>query len=119
MPDFHFYQPPEPRRAYVSPQAICRCLVAPFRWAVARLLLPVFQRQANLFQHLDTRIEELRGTIGRVDEIQAELRRLLKTATTAEALSWDQVASARRLAALEDHVETLLQRSEVRSQKSA
>ncbi len=70
-----------------------RRVVTPFRAFLCRLLRPVFQR-------LDGQLHEL-------DRRQNQFDRDLKAVL---GMGWDHVAIARRLAALEDHVEALLAR---------
>jgi hypothetical protein len=77
------------------PLAACRRLLR-------RLLRPYFDRQVELSQDMD---KDLTGLGQRHEALERQVKHLT-------ALGWDQAAFARRLAALEDRVETLQRRAE-------
>lgn len=70
-----------------------RALLLPFRLLLRKLLVPIFQRQIELFRSLGVEIDALKERQDRLD-----------------AITSDCVAMTRRLAMLEDQVEALLQR---------
>ena len=94
MPDYSFYD-----AGCVAPKGLARVVVL-FRRLLRRLLRPIFLRQAALFQELGSRIEEVAGRLGGLDQRQERL----------EAFECDGTALARRLAVLEDRLEALLSR---------
>lgn len=77
-----------------------RRVVIPFRRLLRRLLRPIFL-------HLDSQLNSLGAELNSLDRRQNLLDRDLKAVL---AMGWDHVAMVRRLAALEDHVEALMQR---------
>jgi hypothetical protein len=80
-------------------------LFVPFVWLLRRLLLPIFQREAELFAEQDLQLKEARGEL---DRLRLDFQRLEYEVNTLQALRLDREALSRRMAALEDHVETLL-----------
>jgi hypothetical protein len=70
-----------------------RRIVIPFRRLLRRLLRPMFEHQVELYRQLSDRQDRL--------HLQLE---------ATSAFDCDYTAMARRLAALEEHVEALLQR---------
>ena len=77
-----------------------RRVVIPFRRLLRRLLRPIFL-------HLDSQLNSLGAELNSLDRRQNLLDRDLKAVV---AMGWDHVAMVRRLAALEEHVEALMQR---------
>lgn len=77
-----------------------RRIVTPLRRLLRRLLLPAFQRQVELYRQLDADIDCLSQRLDRLDQ---------QPKATIDFGS-DYVAIVRRLAALEEHVEGLMQR---------
>jgi hypothetical protein len=84
-----------------------RRIVIPFRRLLRRLLRPMFQHQIELYRQLDADIDRLDADIDRLSQRQDRLDCQLKATMSS---GWDHVAIVRRLAALEDHVEALMQR---------
>jgi hypothetical protein len=80
-----------------------RRVVVPFRRLLRRLLRPIFL-------HLDSRLNSLDRRQNSLDRRQDLLDRDLKAVA---AMGWNHVAMVRRLAALEEHVEALMQRDEM------
>ncbi len=68
------------------------------RRLVRRILRPIFLRQVDLYQDQDRNVETLSLRIDAMARRHDQL----------EAFGWDHEAMARRLAALEDHIENLL-----------
>jgi hypothetical protein len=79
------------------------------RRALRRILRPIFVRQVDIYQdlysHIDAMTEAGHG-------LRGELSRMNDRLESSLALAWDQAAYARRLAALEDRVEALMQAAE-------
>lgn len=94
MPDYSFYD-----AGCVAPKGLARVMVL-FRRLLRRVLRPIFQRQAVLFAELDAKIDQVAGGLGGLAQRQERL----------EAFECDGAALARRLAALEDRLDTLLTR---------
>jgi hypothetical protein len=94
MRDYLFYN-----YGCTEPKGLRR-VVIPFRRILRRFLLPMFQHQIELYRQLDADID-------RLSQRQEQLDCQLKASTS---LGWDHIAIVRRLAALEDHVEALMQR---------
>jgi hypothetical protein len=88
-----------------------RRVVVPARRALRRLLRPVFQRQAELFQHLSDRLDATeaadRGLRADLDALAARQQQAGEQLQATVAFGWDYVALVRRLAVLEDRVEAL------------
>jgi hypothetical protein len=94
MLDNHFYH-------YVGAEPTgFRRIVIPFRRLLHRLLRPMFGHQAELYRRHDASIHSL-------SERQDRLNNQLEA---TRAVHCDYTAMVRRLAALEEHVEALLQR---------
>lgn len=92
MPDFAFYNAGMER-----PRGWKQAIVVAPRRLLRRLQRPIFQRQEQINHDLHGQVEAL----GRkVDGLAREL-------SSVAALGWDQVATARRLAALEDEIARL------------
>lgn len=97
------------------------------RRVLRRILRPIFERQVEILVALRTRIEVLEMENGLLrtslcDEIRGQHQRndaLARHVQTMIALGWDHVATTRRLASLEEHVESLLQESAVRIEPDA
>lgn len=97
------------------------------RRVLRRILRPIFERQVEILVALRSRIEvlELENGLLRTslrDEIRGQNQRLQSHAAHIQAmiaLGWDHVATTRRLASLEEHVESLLQESAVRIEPDA
>jgi hypothetical protein len=85
-PEYEFHAAPFDTRGK-------RVLLLPLRLLLRKLLVPLWQRQVELFRHLGGEVEALKARQDRLD-----------------ALATDVVALTRRLAALEEHIEELLQR---------
>ncbi|GAC1310699.1 MAG: hypothetical protein NVSMB14_13870 [Isosphaeraceae bacterium] len=78
-------------------------LVLPRR-VLRRLLRPFFQRQVDLYRELHERIDLIEHALRDIRERQD---RLAAETFAGVALGWDHVALSRRLACLEDAVESL------------
>jgi hypothetical protein len=74
-----------------------RRVIVPFRRLLRRLLRPIFLKLE----------EELNALDRRQDRLERDLK-------ATEAITWDHVAVSRRLAMLEDHLETLLMQGSAR-----
>ena len=103
MRDFAFYNAggsggSGPRRVLVLARRLLR-----------RILRPVFFRQEEIYRDLQAQIDELTR---RRDALAEQVHGLSAQLDAAAAFGWDYVALARRLAALEDHVEALRRGSE-------
>jgi hypothetical protein len=94
MRDYHFYN-----YGCTEPTGFRR-IVIPFRRLLRRLLRPMFEHQVQLYQQLDADIHSLS---------ERQDRRHHPLVGTS-AFDCDYTAMVRRLAALEEHVEVLLQR---------
>ena len=81
-----------------------RALLAAPRRLLRRLLRPFFQRQVDLYRELHERIDAIEHALQIIRERQD---RLAAETFAGVALGWDHVALSRRLACLEDAVETL------------
>src|SRR5260370_1236780 len=97
-----------------------RRIIVPLRRLLRRLLLPLFQRLVEILQIFDLDLEQVAERQRKLELLQqereAEVRRwqqnfeaLAKRQYDLEAFHLDFEALIRRLAALEDHVEALLQ----------
>ena len=89
MRDYAFYN------ADCGEPGLLGSVLKPFRRLLRRILRPFFVRQVELMEQLG-----------------AELQELTHRQEQLEAMICDQEALARRLAALEEHVESLLRREE-------
>lgn len=93
-----------------GPQGVRRVIV-PFRRLLRRVLRPIFQQQAEWMrqaaERLDASDRAIAGLIARQDARSDEMQAVL-------AFGWDYVAMARRLAALEDRIEAMSAREELR-----
>jgi hypothetical protein len=113
-------------RDYLFYQARCGTsrgvgrIVVTLRRLSRRLLLPFFQRLVVVLEEMDRDREQLAERHGRLESVvqeqaaiiqhvRQELTALTARQTNLEALQLDQEALARRLAALEDLVERLLE----------
>lgn len=76
-------------------------LVVPLRRVLRRLQLPWFLRQVEILTELRQGIEAPEAQLTELHRLVGELRVMIKA---QEARSWDHVAIARRLAALEDAI---------------
>ena len=106
----------------------------PFRRLLRRLMLPFFQRLVALLQEIDKDLEQAAERQGRWESLQQErdqeretqvkrvqevFKDLTRRQCELEAVHLDHEALVRRLAVLEDHVETLLRTTEVQTQLRA
>ncbi len=105
MADFAFYDagcsgPSGVRRAVVPPRRLLR-----------RLLRPIFQRlEAMLGEQqaaIDAAARRQAELEAQVEQLTGQLLGLAARIDTASAFRYDTLAASRRLAALEDHVESL------------
>jgi hypothetical protein len=97
MRDYHFYN-----YGYTEPTGFRRIAI-PFRRLLRRLLRPMFERQVDLCRQLDADIHTLSA---RQDRLHHQLE-------ATSAFNCDYIAMVRRLAALEEHVEALLEREAI------
>ena len=88
-----------------------RRVVVSLRRLVRRVLRPIFQRQVGLYQELFDHVDRLerenhalRAQVERFDRRHDALDARMQATV---ALGWDYVATVRRLAVLEDRVESL------------
>jgi hypothetical protein len=83
-----------------------------FRRAARKLLLPSFQRLveilASLCRRLDILEYEVRDLKAHVDDLRRRQEDQAAKMPSMIAFGWDYVAMVRRLAVLEEHVDTLL-----------
>ncbi len=88
-----------------------RGLIVPFRRVLRRVQRPFFQRLVAILQsheeRLDTADRSAAGLRGDVDRLQRSHRDLAEQSQAALSFGWDYVAMTRRIAALEDRVESL------------
>jgi hypothetical protein len=116
MRDLIFY-----RAGCEEPRGIRRVLL-PARLLLRRLLLPLWQRLVEILQGFDLDLERLAQRQTKLetahDDSAVQLKRLhqdiaalTRRQSDLEAFHLDYDALVRRLAALEDHVETLLQQA--------
>lgn len=100
-----------------------RWLIVPPRRLLRRILRPIFQHQAVLFQSLCARLDAAERRDVRIETDLKNLRLRQETLgdqiQATQALGWDHVALVRRLAVLEDRVETLLRDREDEASESA
>lgn len=94
-----------------DPKGVRKAIV-PFRRALRRVLRPAFQRLVEILTSLCDRIDAAEHAHGALRHDVAALRarqdRMAGQLQTAVALGWDYVALTRRLAVLEDRVESLM-----------
>ena len=95
MPDYAFYN------AGSEVRGLGRLLLLGRR-VLRRVLRPLFLRQVELFQALDARVEDVARAQASLVKQQERVQALL------QALQCEREAMARRLAVLEDHLDTLL-----------
>ncbi len=89
MRDYRFYgEGMEPKRL--------RWVVVPARRGLRRLMRPMLYRQVEILEDLGRELDEVKS---RLDRLDAEVK-------TLAGLGWDHVAVTRRLAALEDRIES-------------
>jgi seryl-tRNA synthetase len=81
----------------------------PVRRVLRRVLRPIFLRQAELMMHLAGRIDE---TNAKIEDLRRRHDLTSDQIQDTIAFGWDHVAMARRLAALEDRVESLQAKAE-------
>ncbi len=89
------------------------------RRLLRRLMRPFFHRLTDILQYLCVRLDtaeaanhQLRANLDRIAQHQVALS---EASDTAMALGWDHVALVRRLAVLEDRVESLTAQLESRN----
>ena len=95
-----------------EPEAGRPWLKVRFRRVIRRLLLPPFRRLtvilASLCQRLDVTELEVRDLQREVDDLRRRHEDQAAKIPATIAFGWDYVAMVRRLAVLEEHVDTLL-----------
>src|SRR5579883_1004355 len=91
-----------------EPQPGPRRLVVLMRRALRRVLRPIFQRQVEILTSLCDRLDAAEHQTACLRKNQEELSEQLQTTL---AFGWDYVALVRRLAVLEDRVESLMEQS--------
>ena len=91
-----------------------RRVVIPFRRLLRRLLRPIFLHLDSQLNSLDRRQNlldrDLKAAVAMGWDLDRRQNLLDRDLKAAVAMGWDHVAMVRRLAALEEHVEALLQR---------